>query len=43
MQIKIRLVAARDWGQGEVGQATGQATPLNRCRVFFRVMKMFWN
>lgn len=38
MQIKIRLVAARDLGQGEVGQATGQATPLNRCRVFFWVM-----
>ena len=43
METKVRLVAARDWGQGEVGQATGQATLLNRCRVFFWVMKMFWN
>lgn len=42
-ETKVRLVAARDWGQGEVGQATGQATLLNRCRVFFWVMKMFWN
>ena len=42
MPINIRLVAARDWGQGEVGQATGQATPLNRWG-FFWVMKMFWN
>ena len=41
--IKIRLVAARDWGQGEVGPATGQAAPLNRGGVFFRAMKMVWN